>query len=163
MLQEVQSANVGEALQNSFEEVISTMFGLPLEGPSPGAWEAEPHLDFTGVIGLAGPDFRGLLRVACTHPGARKLAGALLGDESIVDDDPAMLIDSLGELTNILGGTFKRNIDSSGVKIELSLPSVLEGENSLFSVGAAGNVQHCWNVDGFPVCTSLIFGAQLSP
>lgn len=153
-------AHVGEALRSSFEEVISTMFGLSLEGPEMRTKAVESHLNITGMIGLAGPEFRGLLRVACTQTGARKLATALLGDESLLDDDPNMLIDSLGELANILGGTFKRNIDSSGVKIELSLPSVLEGEGTLFSVGATGNVEHTWKVDGLPVVTSLIFGSQ---
>jgi CheY-specific phosphatase CheX len=157
---DAQTHPVAGVLQNAFREVIETMFGLPLEGPEPAADGAARDARLSAMIGLAGSDFRGLLRISCTHDGARMLAATLLGGEEMVGDDASMVADSLGELANMLGGTFKRAIDSSGVLIELSLPSVIEGEVEVIDVSGSDAVRLRWNVDGRPVETSLLFSGS---
>jgi CheY-specific phosphatase CheX len=147
--------DVEAVLQHSFREVIETMVGLSLTGPRSGG--SQPGFHVTSMIGLAGPDFRGLIRISCSSRAARKLAGALLGGEDLLDADPSMLQDGMGELANMIGGTFKREIDAGGVRIDLSLPSTVEGDGILRSISAAANYTHCWTVDGEDVELALIY------
>jgi CheY-specific phosphatase CheX len=150
--------DIEAALTASFREVIETMCGLSLGNP-----QQEPSLpDFhvTSIIGLAGAGFRGLIRVSCTVRGARKLAGALLGGEDLLDTDPSMLQDGMGELVNMIGGTFKREIDAADTTIELSLPSTVEGEGILRSVSAAADYIQHWTIEGEHVETALIYSVN---
>ena len=150
-----QTHDVTIALNDAFHEVVETMEGVELEG-----FEG-PHkigeLAYAGVVGLAGPVFRGVLHLACTEGAARTLAGALLGGEDMLDGDPEMLHDTLGEVANMVAGSVKRRLDSSGAHIELSLPTVLEGESVFHGIGAKGHARLGWKVDGHSVVTSLIF------
>lgn len=146
---------VARALATAFRDVIETMFGLSIEGPLRPAGNAE--LTVAGMVGLAGPDFRGMLQVACGQAVASRLAAALLGGDDVVADEPNLVADSLGELANMLGGSVKRQLDVSGSGIELSLPSVLEGEANLHGVGATDGVALEWRVEGFPIVTTLVY------
>lgn len=145
-------------LANSFREVVETMIGVPIEGPLP-ATGTEPF-EISSMIGLAGQGFRGLIRISCTRGGARQLAGTLLGGEELLDADPAMMQDGMGELANMLGGSFKRQIDASGVKIDLSLPSTLEGAAVLRTITAAANFVQRWRLAGETVETALIYSRE---
>ncbi|GEM_PF-3519558 len=149
------AVDVGTILAEAFRENIEMMFGLPLEGPKEGS--GDEHMTMSGMVGLGGPEFRGLLQIACTDQGARKLAATLLGGEEMLGDDPAMIADGLGELANLVGGAIKRHLDESGGNIELSLPSVLEGEGNLLGVSNSERVTLRWIVDGEEVETSLVY------
>jgi len=149
------AVDVGTILAESFRENIEMMFGLPLEGPIEGPSEAA--MTMSGMVGLGGPEFRGLLQISCTDKGARLLAATLLGGEEMLGDDPSMITDGLGELANLVGGAVKRHLDESGGNIELSLPSVLEGEGTLLGVSSADRVSLRWLVDGEEVETALVY------
>lgn len=151
----IEKSEVQCALESAFREVMEMMFGLAIEGPQPA--DSTAGMAFSGLIGLAGEEFKGLLRVSANDSGSRLLAATLLGGEEMLGDDPSMITDSLGELTNMLGGSVKRLIDATGAKIELSLPSVLEGEGEVHAVGATGEVKLKWFVEGSEVQTSLIY------
>ncbi len=151
---------VSTALDTAFRQVIETMFGLELEGPFAG--DAVPALTLAGMVGLAGHEFRGMLQVACDEEGARKLAATLLGGEELLGDDPAIVRDSLGELANMIGGSLKRQLDHSGSAIELSLPSVLEGEARIHGVGATDGVWLGWRALGSTIVTSLVYAETTS-
>jgi CheY-specific phosphatase CheX len=146
---------VAVALDRAFRQVIGTMFGLTIEGPFDA--RETSALTIAGLVGLAGHDFRGMLQVACSDAAARKLAAALLGGEEPVTDDPAILRDSLGELANMIGGSLKRQLDDSGSAIELSLPTVLEGQSQIHGVGATDGAWLGWRVEDSPMVTSLVY------
>ncbi len=161
-----ESHAVSTALDTAFRQVIETMFGLEVEGPfaedAVPAGGAVPALTLAGMVGLAGHEFRGMLQVACDEEGARKLAATLLGGEEMLGDDPAIVRDSLGELANMIGGSLKRQLDHSGSAIELSLPSVLEGEARIRSVGATDGVWLGWRAMGSTIVTSLVYAETTS-
>ncbi|MBP7146497.1 MAG: chemotaxis protein CheX [Acidobacteria bacterium] len=150
----VEQVDLGAALVESFREVMETLFALPYDGPGTGGEPDSPSM--TGIIGLAGPEFRGLLRFSCAEATARRLAGMLLGDEELAASDPAVA-DSLGELANILGGSVKRRIEASGIHLELSLPSVLAGRAQMVNVGASAGAQLNWRIEGKSVETALMY------
>ncbi len=144
--------DVPASLEAAFKEVIEMMFCMGVEGPLASA-ESE-DFSVAGMIGLAGAQFRGLLQISCTQTCARDLAAALLGGEEMLED-PAMVNDSMGELANMLGGVVKQHIDTSGVSVEISLPSVLEGEFHLTGVGAENVERQHYKVDGQPILLTL--------
>lgn len=149
---------IAEALQSGFRDVIETMFGLTITGPHPPADAS--NLATASIIGLAGPEFKGMLYIGATEAGARTLAAALLGGEEMLGDDPSMVEDSLGELANMLGGSVKRLIDTTGGNIELSLPSVVGGGGVVHGIGATGEAHIGWTVEGHQVQTSLVYGSR---
>ena len=58
---------------------------------------------------------------------APKLAAKFAGFE--IPFDSPDLADAVGELANILGGEVKARLDGRGVQADISLPSVLRGDN----------------------------------
>ncbi len=150
------NVDIPGTLDEAFREVIEMMFGMGIEGPIEDPDAAE--LSVAGMIGLAGTEFHGLLQITCSAGSSRALAAALLGGEDMLDD-PSIIGDSLGELANMLGGAVKQRIDVSGVRVEISLPSVLEGEFSLTGVGAEESVNHHYLVDGKLVRVGLVYNS----
>lgn len=146
--------DVSQVLEESLREVLAMMFGLPVEGPVESC--SDPGDVLTGTIGLTGPEFQGLLQIRSSSGAARSLAAALLGGEEMLGDDVAMIEDSLGELANMLGGAVKQRIDQTGVRIEISLPSVVEGELQAQDEGETESTVLEFLVDGHPFSTSLV-------
>ncbi|MDQ7007290.1 MAG: chemotaxis protein CheX [Acidobacteriota bacterium] len=144
--------DVASIVEESFREVVETMFALPVESMEPAGVE-DPAV--VGMIGLAGSEFHGLLQVHCTRAAARRLAAALLGGEEMLDD-PAMISDSLGELANMLGGSVKQRVDSTGNKVEISLPSVLEGQFETHDARGSERSEKAFRVDGEPVLVCFV-------
>lgn len=74
-----------------------------------------------------------------------KFAGFTIAPES------GDLVDAMGELANILAGEVKAQLDQRGVKVSLSLPNVLTGENVHILISKDAPV--CWTCLGTPVGT----------
>lgn len=151
--------DIPTVLESSFREVIETMVGMGVEGPEQVVQAG--GMNIAGLVGLASPEFRGLLKIATTDQGARTFAAALLGGEDMLGDDPSMVADSLGELANMLAGSVKRQLDGSGSRIELSLPSVLEGEARVHGIGATGDALLFWTVEGYPVQVGIVYSESM--
>jgi CheY-specific phosphatase CheX len=146
--------DVSQVLEEALREVLNMMFGLPVEGPGAGGADLADSL--TGSIGLTGPEFQGLLQIRCSMDAARGLAAAMLGGEEMLGDDASLIQDSLGELANMLGGAVKQRIDQTGVRIEISLPSVVQGELQAQSDEEMERTELDFLVDGHPVGTTLV-------
>ncbi|MFT5726634.1 MAG: chemotaxis protein CheX [Desulforhopalus sp.] len=80
----------------------------------------------TGVIGLAGTH-KGVLAMHFPKPVAMAITGSFLGMD--VDEINEDVEDAVGELANMLGGSVKSILSAKGRDIDLSLPSVISGEN----------------------------------
>ena len=87
----------------------------------------EPHnADISGVIGLSG-DIRGAVVMAYPRETALKVVSAFLGEE--VTELDATVSDAIGELTNIITGYAKKDLND--LQMSISLPSVIRGQNHL--------------------------------
>jgi CheY-specific phosphatase CheX len=146
--------DVTHLLEDAFREVLAMMFGLAVDGPRGETAEVENPL--TGTIGLTGLAFQGLLQIHCSSGAARSMAAAMLGGEEMLDEDASLIGDSLGELANMLGGAVKQRIDQTGVRIEISLPSVVEGELEAQDDEDMDCAVLDFLVDGHPVRTTLV-------
>jgi CheY-specific phosphatase CheX len=141
-------------VEDAFREVLAMMFGLAVDGPQSSPEDLGEVL--TGTIGLTGPAFQGLLQIRCSREAARSLAAAMLGGEEMLDEDASLISDSLGELANMLGGAVKQRIDQTGVRIEISLPSVVEGELEAEQDEQTQRTVLDFLVDGDPIRTILV-------
>jgi len=112
------------ALGSAAEEVFAMMVGTPL-GPSELA--TLPHAaDYTAMIGLAG-DLCGVLSFRCSHNLAAQIAGRMLGSEAAPSAES--IRDALGEICNMVAGSFKAAVSDIASQCMLSVPTVVSGND----------------------------------
>ncbi len=111
-------------LRLSAEEVFGRMLGSELATP------AEPFADnafnITSMVGLAGC-VCGLITLRCDLTAAGLMASKMLGIDVAGDDQ--QLFDAIGEICNMVAGNFKNKIAGMGDGCQLSLPTVITGED----------------------------------
>jgi len=81
--------------------------------------------DVTGVIGLAG-DRSGSVCVSFTENGAKLVYKTLMGDEC-AEVSPEV-VDAIGELTNIIAGQARKELEHAGVNLKASIPTIVVGK-----------------------------------
>ena len=109
------------------KEVFSTMVFMELEDNYP---LREPvtrfHCSVTGMVGLAGT-YSGILSIHCPQELALVVTSNMLGAEvTEVGED---VCDALGEIANMLGGHVKQVFSKGGLDLNLSIPTVITGED----------------------------------
>lgn len=109
-------------LSDAAKEVFTVMVGLELRAPS----QNDPPVvaNFTGMVGLAG-ELCGLLTVRCSAASARTIAFHMLGgsDAEVASHQS----DAVGEISNMVAGSFKAKIQGLEDKCLLSVPTVVTG------------------------------------
>jgi chemotaxis protein CheX len=84
------------------------------------------NCSITGLVGFAGT-YSGLVSVNCPLDLALKIASSMIGEIcNEVNDD---LNDAIGEVTNMIGGSVKQLLSKGGLDVNLSIPTVISGEN----------------------------------
>lgn len=85
------------------------------------------------MVGLAGT-YNGLVSVHIPWPLAIKFTSLMLGMEvTEVDDD---VNDAMGEVANMIAGSFKQHLSKGGSDIQLSTPSVVNGSDYMVTSGS---------------------------
>lgn len=79
----------------------------------------------TAMVGFAGY-FNGVVSVHASDKLAMKFTSQMLGIE--VDEVGEDVIDALGEIANMIGGSFKHHLSRGGEEVKLSTPSVITGK-----------------------------------
>ncbi|MEO6098088.1 MAG: chemotaxis protein CheX [Fibrobacteria bacterium] len=83
--------------------------------------------DVSGIIGLSG-GAKGLVALSFPNASALAIVQAITGEKVVKE---SRIIDSIGELANIVAGAAKK--DLSMFKIKISLPTVITGANHSIS------------------------------
>jgi len=109
-------------INQSLDEVFEMMLGMKLAPCEPGGF----RYDVTSMVGLAGA-LCGLLTVRCSGETAGKLACRMLGADSI--DSPNDMYDALGEICNMVAGSFKSKIPGLSDGCMLSVPTTVTGSD----------------------------------
>jgi len=141
-------------LELSAREVFKLMLGAELT-PSPEP-VTEQGLNITSMVGLAGA-VCGLLSVRCKTSSAILMASKMLGLE--LGDVGDTMLDAVGEVCNMIAGNFKDKIAGMGDGCQLSVPTVIVGED--YSLRALTNdyaIEVKLLFDGSP----LIFSIRLN-
>jgi chemotaxis protein CheX len=110
-------------LRNTIVEVFLMMVGVAVLTPETG-----DHMvlsEVTGMVGIAGP-LSATLSLRCGLGSATRIAAEMLGIPS--DQAAAQKCDAIGEVCNIVAGSFKEKI-GLGDRCMLSVPTVLTGKD----------------------------------
>lgn len=88
----------------------------------------------TAMVGLAGT-YNGLVSVHIPWQMAISFTSLMLGMEvTEIDDD---VNDAMGEIANMIAGSFKQHLSKGGSDIHLSTPSVVNGTDYMVSTGSS--------------------------
>jgi chemotaxis protein CheX len=129
-------ATLIEQLIGSTHNVFATMCSLTVAmdgAPTPGC--AVNHFELTGVIGLVGT-IRATVAIGLPRELAFRVVEKLIGVcPQGIDAD---VIDTVGELANIIVGTTKRGLGDGGLSIEI--PKVIFGQGHRVTFGTNMNL-----------------------
>lgn len=96
--------------------------------------------EVSGIIGIAGK-VNGSILVNMSKPVALRIASAMLMEEFTTFNDD--VLDSIGEVANVIGGRLKSSLANSGYPLEnITLPSVIIGQNYFISHAKGMLVYH---------------------
>lgn len=119
---------VVETLIRVTEEVFETMVfrrlahRVPIEGDA-----LRPTSNVVGTVGFAGSS-NGLVAFYATIDAARSIASSMLGMvESDIDRDG--LADAIGEITNMIAGSFRTHMAATGDAWAITVPTVTIGSD----------------------------------
>lgn len=109
------------------QAVFKTMLRIDLEMGRP-ALKADHRAsgDITGVIGFAG-DKKGRFTISLKTESALTIYNAFTGEPK--EEVNEEVIDAVGELTNIISGQTRLELEKIGFNIKASLPTVIIGSN----------------------------------
>ena len=139
-------------LDSSVEEVFNMMLGVSCL-PSEEALVEESET-ITAVVGFAG-----LLSGACVFrsggSAALNIAGKLTGMEFSEIDDTVK--DAIGEVCNMLAGTWKGRVPDLSANCGLSIPAVITGSNYRIHVQAPEfRLHHIYRFDDSTFAVTII-------
>jgi chemotaxis protein CheX len=132
-------------IRRSALEVFSTMLGAVVQAQdvhSAAAPAADPEAGVVSFIGLAGP-WAGTGSILCSPLLAcRVCSQMLMTEKSSVDEE---VLDAIGELTNMIVGGVKTELERHLGPLGLSIPTVIFGRN--FKTKNVGTAE--WTVEWF--------------
>jgi len=129
------------------QEIFSSMMMLDVVAGEPCKRSKDTLKgSVSGIIGLTGSS-KALLGIHLPNALAIAVTTAFLGmTVTEVDED---VRDAIGELANMLGGSLKAALDPAGSNIQLSMPSVIYGdEYAIDSLADALTVAVPFDLDG---------------
>ena len=126
---------LSKRLIQDIRDVFTTMVGIDNLPHVPE--QVGPQTQFSGsltaMVGLAG-SYNGLVSLHAPNQLAMRFTSGMLGmDVTEIDDD---VRDAMGEITNMVAGSFKQHLSSGGADIKLSTPSVVTGDEYSVSAGS---------------------------
>jgi len=126
---------LSQLLMRDVKEIFGTMVGLEdlLHLPI----QIDPMSNFSdcisALVGLAGT-YNGLVSLHMPTNLALAATSCMLGMEvSEINDD---VNDAMGEIANMIAGSFKQHLTKSGMDIQISTPSVIHGKEYVISLGS---------------------------
>lgn len=128
---------VSEAVQKVFETMMQTDTEHLQSGPHGPIPLPENEAVIAGNIGFVGA-VNGVFYLFFQQPTAYRLTELFLGlDEGEAQSEPEETIcDSLGEMCNMIAGTFKNQLCDLGYNCRLTLPSILKGKDMAVQTNA---------------------------
>lgn len=123
-----------KSLTKDVQEVFINMVGIEDLMHLPIQVDATTHFKecLTAMVGLAGT-YNGLVSVHLPWPLAISFTSLMLGMEvTEIDDD---VNDAMGEIANMVAGSFKQHLSKGGSDVHLSTPSVVNGGDYIVSSG----------------------------
>ncbi len=119
------------AIVNATLNVLGTMASV-------SSWAGKPYLkvddvargDVTGVIGMTG-EANGTISLTFDEASILNIVSNLFGEE--ISDLNRDVSDAVGELTNMISGQARRELEEAGRLFKGAVPSVITGKNHRIS------------------------------
>jgi chemotaxis protein CheX len=147
------------AISTSTEEVFTTMLGLQMGKAEVCIESVSPQVNdgLVSFIGLAG-SWAGMGSISCSAALACRLCSQfLMTDKSAVDEE---VLDALAELTNMIIGNVKTDLEHVLGPLGLSIPTVIFGKNFKARTSSHGD----WSVIRYDLDgEALLIRAYLAP
>lgn len=106
--------------------VLKTMaFVEPKAGAPYLKKDAVARGDISGIIGLAG-SVTGSLALSFDEPSILEIVSGMLGEE--INEINSEISDAVGEITNMVSGAARKNMEAAGYTILAALPTVISGK-----------------------------------
>ncbi len=137
-------------IRSAVQEVFEKMLGCEVVDRDAAPLEKS---DLSAMVGLAG-ELVGMMAVCCDKPAACAVAGRMLGEEPPEIDD--CVRDALGEVCNMVAGSFKARVPGLEKGCSLSVPTVLTGADyRLHSLAGVVHFAVSFSFDGLPFWITL--------
>lgn len=148
-----------EQLVNATEDVFQTMVAKTLTREAPIEGDAlRPATNVVGTIGFAGSQ-SGLVVFYSTLAAAKTITGAMLGVPA--SDVNGEVADAIGEITNMIAGSFRTRMAKEGDAWAISIPTVIMGSDFYMKPMANGRrVLMPFRMDGQEICVELILNSR---
>jgi chemotaxis protein CheX len=138
---------IRENIARAVGDVFKTMLNRPAQ-PVPadaagGVPAARPgSRQVVGTVGFAG-EANGAVYIYFNEAFAKKCTGGMLGlsDQEIEEMGSEPVNDAVGELSNMIVGSFKNGLNDAGFPCKLSIPSTLSGTDFTISPWPHGSAR----------------------
>jgi chemotaxis protein CheX len=130
----ITESQIQKNIVRAVADVFHTMLNRSLTLVSPGAEPALPAAhagpQVIGSVGFLG-DANGVIYLCFDEPSAKLFTGEMLSlDQAELSELGADAVkDAVGELTNMVVGSFKNSLCDCGYPCTLTIPSILRGSN----------------------------------
>jgi chemotaxis protein CheX len=121
---------------------------------APADFDADQILGNVGFVG----DLNGLIYIRLDANFARATTGRVLGmsEAEILEGGNDLLKDTIGELTNMMVGTFKNGFCDLGYPCKLTLPTIIFGHHPVIpNVRGTTRGIYRFDIDGHPFFVDL--------
>jgi len=122
-----------ELLDHDVRDIFSTMVAAEISPSQPAVTVKKFKDCVTAMVGFAG-NYNGMISINTPQKLAMAFASQMLGMEITECDDDVR--DGLGEIANMIGGSFKHHFVTDGREVRLSTPSVISGDEYVMNVGS---------------------------
>lgn len=120
------------------KDVLQTMAGMSPQEGKPFAKKGKPQDgDISAVIGVTGAH-KGTISVSFERKAAMEILQGMLGDD--IHDVEQDMQDVVGEVCNMISGQARASLDSEGLNLQGSTPTVITGAGHSIHHTAAGPV-----------------------
>ena len=149
--QNIAESLIRENITRAVGDVFKTMLGHAAQlrvpaAPAPGqpAAPLNDHMSgsqqVVGTVGFLG-DANGLIYLYLEEDFANQCTGEMLGltPQELIETGADAVNDAIGEITNMVVGSFKNGLCDAGYPCKLTIPSILRGSN--FSVEPISSAQ----------------------
>jgi len=123
-------------LDDDVREIFSSMIGMNISPSQTTTTQTVFKDNISALVGFAGC-YNGMISLNSPKKLAMALTSQMLGMEVTECDNDVS--DAVGEIANMIGGSFKHHFVNNGHEVRLSTPSVISGGEYVMSVGSASD------------------------
>ncbi|HZZ17772.1 MAG TPA: chemotaxis protein CheX [Opitutaceae bacterium] len=165
-IEEIAESVIRENIIRAVGDVFKTMLNQSVQFrsvdqasiPQPGS--ALQHV--VGTVGFIG-DINGLIYLYIDEDFAGKCTREMLGmtDQEFAENGSESVNDAIGEITNMVVGSFKNGLCDAGYPCKLTIPSILRGRN--FSVEQVSSTQrhvYCFETQGRQITADILLKTE---